>query len=37
MTRSSEVFAFSYEAKVLITRGANCSALTATNNAEGGK
>jgi hypothetical protein len=34
MTRSSEVFAFSYEAKVLITRGANCSALAATNNEE---
>jgi hypothetical protein len=32
MTRIGE--AFSYEAKELITRGANCSALTATNNAE---
>jgi hypothetical protein len=31
ITRISE--AFSYEAKRLITRGANCSALTATNNA----
>jgi hypothetical protein len=26
--------AFSYEAKELITRGANCSALTATNAEE---
>jgi hypothetical protein len=32
MTRSAE--AFSYEANELITRGADCSALAATNNAE---